>query len=133
MSNQEEKEKSTKKQVNPYIISKRTPTKLSSSVKPVINELNDCVYVASGHLVNFYSLTTNILISTLRSKRQQPQPEGAKVPKGDVHSGNIISMKLIGQNKVSLGSFCHEVLVGDSMQQGSLRRVGYQDRLGRPN
>ena len=128
MSNQEQKENSTKKQVNPYIISKRTPTQLSSSVKPVINELNDCVYVASGHLVNVYSLTTNILISTLRSKRQQPQPEGAKAPKGDVHSGNIISMQLIGQHKVSIAFISNKNLVGDTLQQGSPRRVGYQDR-----
>ena len=115
MSNKEEKANTAKKQVNPYIISKRTPTQLSSSVKPVINELNDCVYVASGHLVNVYSLTTNILISTLRSKRQQPQLEGAKAPKGDVHSGNIISMQLIGQNKVRISSIFNEVLVGHSM------------------
>ena len=101
MSKAEEKTASAKKQVNPYIISKRTPTQLASAVKPIINELNDCVYVACGHLVNVYSLTTSILISTLRSKRQQLQPEGAKAPKGDVHAGNIIAMQLIGQHKVN--------------------------------
>ena len=65
------------------------------------------MYVACGHLVNVYSLTTNILINTLRSKRQQQQqvqPEGgaaaAKAPKGDVHLGHIITMALIDQHIV---------------------------------
>lgn len=59
------------KPVNPYIISKRTPTQFSTRVAPIVNEATDCVFIASGNLVNVYSLTTNILIATLRSKRQQ--------------------------------------------------------------
>lgn len=57
------------KPMSPYIISKRTPTLFNSSVKPIINESNDSIYIASGNLVNVYSLTTSILIATLRSKR----------------------------------------------------------------
>jgi hypothetical protein len=39
-------------------------------VAPAINETTDTVYVASGNLINLYSLTTNLLVGTFRSKRQ---------------------------------------------------------------
>ena len=74
MSNQVEVGASSTKEskpLSPYIISKRTPTQFNSKISPVVSEQTDCVYVASGNLINVYSLTTNILISTLRSKRQQ--------------------------------------------------------------
>lgn len=81
------------KPISPYIVSKRNPIQFNSKISPVVNEVNDCVYIASGNIISVYSLTTGILISTLRSKRQA----GTSL-KGDVHKGNIIALSLIDNN-----------------------------------
>ena len=58
--------------------------------------------MACGNTINLYSLTTNILIATLRSKRQQAalSPEKAKVTHGDVHKGMIIAMEIVEDKKI---------------------------------
>ena len=74
---------------NPYIISKRTPTQFNQKVPSVVEEGCDSVFVACGNTINVYSLTTGIQVTTLRSKRQQPQQSAVK---GDVHKGVIVAM-----------------------------------------
>ena len=58
--------KETKKTVNPFIISKRVPTLFNAKVRPVVSEAYDCLYLACGNLIHMYSVTTGILIHTLR-------------------------------------------------------------------
>ncbi len=86
------------KHVSPYIVSKRTPTQFNTKVNPFIDD--EFAYIASGNLVNVYSVATGILVSTLRSKRQQAGEQG----KGDVHKGNIISMALVQDKLITLCS-----------------------------
>ena len=72
----------------------------------MVNESTDTVYVAIGNLINLYSLTTNLLIGTLRSKRQQASlpADKAKTTHGDVHKAQIIAMKQADERLVSLCS-----------------------------
>lgn len=81
-------EEKASKHINPYIVSKRTPTQFNLKVRSLVDD--NYVFIASGNLVNVYSLATGIQVQTLRSKRQQ-NGQG----KGDVHRGNIVSMALV--------------------------------------
>jgi uncharacterized protein YbaP (TraB family) len=51
-----EAKKTASKPLSPNIISKRNPTTFNKKVSPVIDEKNDLVFVASGNLINVYSL-----------------------------------------------------------------------------
>ena len=58
--------------------------------------------VACGNTVIVYSLTTAMIVGTLRSKRQQGGEQQVAKIKGDVHKANIVAMHLI-EGKVKIG------------------------------
>ncbi len=54
-----------------YIVSKRIATQLSVTAGVVTSEELDSTFAVCGNQILQYSLTTGILLATLRSKRQR--------------------------------------------------------------